>query len=133
MKILTALGLFCLMATAAHAGEPWPENVCHMLAGYERFDVEHYGGDPVKLALARNSLLQMLRNHCGLDVTAKEAGEVAPTRQGGGGWEPGPVIEFSKPPTTHCTTMSLGGGLSCITDRIARPRLFFSIKGDGPS
>jgi hypothetical protein len=115
MNILTTLGLFCLMATAAHAGEPWPENVCHTLAGYERFDVKHYGGDPVKLALARNNLLHMLRNHCGVDETAKEAGDVAATRQdggGGGGWEPGQVIEFSKPPTTHCTTMSLGGGLS---------------------
>ena len=85
MKILTALGLFCLMATAAHAGEPWPEDVCHTLTRYERFDVKHYGGDPVKLAFARNNFLHMLRNHCGIDVTAKEAGDVAVARSQGGG------------------------------------------------
>jgi hypothetical protein len=99
------------MATAAHAGEPWPENSVTRLPAMNGLTFKHYGGDPVKLALARNNLLHMLRNHY---ETAKEAGGVAATRQdgGGGGWEPGQIIEFSKPPTTHCTTMSLGGGLS---------------------
>jgi hypothetical protein len=54
--------------------------VCHTLARYERFDVKHYGSDPLKLAFARNNLLHILRSHCGVDVTAKEAGDVAVAR-----------------------------------------------------
>jgi hypothetical protein len=50
MKIVMTLGLLCLMTTAAHAGEPWPENVCHTLTGYEDRDIKRYGGDPVQLA-----------------------------------------------------------------------------------
>jgi hypothetical protein len=115
MKIAATVGLLCLMTTAAHAGEPWPKNICHTLTGYEERDIKRYMDDPVQLAFARNNVLHMLRVHCGVDTTAKLAGDVAATRQGdsgGGGWEPGQIIEFSKPPTMHCTTMSLGGGMS---------------------
>lgn len=123
MKIATTVGLLCLMTTAAHAGEPWPENVCTTLAKYEQKDIGYSKDDPIKLAYARSNVLRMLRNHCGVDIAAKEAADVAAVRSGtsytsnesgggGGGWQPGQVIEFNKPPTMHCTTMSLGGGMA---------------------
>lgn len=124
MKIVTTLGLLCLMATAAHAGEPWPENVCHVLAGYEQRDIQRYGKDRVELAFARTNVLHMLRNHCGVDITAKAAGDVAASQErasasGGGGGDDvdrstGGWIEIGprSKPSMHCTTMSLSGGLA---------------------
>jgi hypothetical protein len=121
--LLLTLAALCLMAAPALAGEPWPENICHVLTGYEQRDIRFYGNDPANLAFARTNVLHMLRNHCGVDITAKEAADVAATSGppapsysgnsgGGGGWiEPLDGPTRSKP-STHCTTMSLGGGLS---------------------
>jgi uncharacterized membrane protein YgcG len=130
MKKVLALILFCLMATTAHAGEPWPANVCETLAKYEQKDIGYAQGDPVKLAFGRSNVLRMLRNHCGIDIRAKEAADLAAVRagysgysDGGGGGDSGggggvgfvQPIEIDpnpKKPSMHCTTMALGGGMS---------------------
>ena len=122
MKIVTALALLCLMGTTAHAGEPWPANVCATLANYEQKDSKVSEGWPMKLAFARSNVLHMLRNHCGVDITAKEAADVAavsgPSYSGGGGGggsgeDRGTDVEIDMhKPSMHCTTMSLGGGMS---------------------
>jgi hypothetical protein len=125
MKIVTALALLCLMATAAHAGEPWPENICRVLAGYEQKDIRLSENAPKKLAYARSNVLHMLRNHCGVDISAKEAADVAAVSAavsgssqvssgGDSGGDHGVdfEVDFTKRSPTHCTTMALGGGLS---------------------
>jgi hypothetical protein len=52
-----------------------------VLAGYERKDIRLSENDPVKLAYARSNVLHMLRNHCAVDITAKEAGDLAACRR----------------------------------------------------
>jgi hypothetical protein len=122
MKILTTLALFCLMATAVHAGEPWPENVCRVLAGYEQRDIQRYGNNPVAVAFARSNVLNMLRVHCGVDTAAKIAADVAAAAASvpsqatsGDGVDHSIDVEIDSPRRSnsmHCTTMAMGGGLS---------------------
>lgn len=124
MKIsFAAVPLFCLLITAVHAGEPWPENVCRTLAGYEQKDIGYARGDLIKLAYARSNVLRMLRNHCGVDISAKEAADVAAVKAGtayGGSYsssdiDRGADVEIDSPRRSnsmHCTTMAMGGGLS---------------------
>jgi hypothetical protein len=125
MKILTAIGLFCLIATAAHAGEPWPENVCHALDGYAQRDVKRYGTNPVTLAFARTNVLNMLRVHCGVDTTATMKADVAATNSapspgGGGTIDPDDLAEINRAlagerkRSTHCTSFPMGGGMAAI-------------------
>lgn len=73
---IATLSVVSLIVTDVHAGEPWPENVCRVFAGYEQKDIGYAQGDLVRLAYSRSNVLRMLRNHCGADITAKEAADV---------------------------------------------------------
>jgi hypothetical protein len=115
------------MTTAAHAGEPWPENVCNTLTGYEQRDVKRYT-DPLTLAYARTNVLHMLKAHCGVETAETINADMAVRKGaaasggGGGGWsggggiDPDGLVEISpsRKPSTHCTSFPLGGGMAAI-------------------
>jgi hypothetical protein len=131
-NLLITLAAFGLMATAAHAGEPWPEKICNVLHGYERFDIKVSDHQPYKLAIARSNVLHMLRAHCGDDIREREAVDVKAVGGGDGGsvgvggggsdgdWQWGRDwgVEIGggsrRDNPTHCTSFPLGGGMAAI-------------------
>jgi hypothetical protein len=115
MKIVTTLVLLCLMATAAHAGERWPANVCAGIAKYEQDDEKIYGGSARNLAIVRTDLLLMLRDHCGIDTTPQMKADVAAIdahvarRKAAGGGGTSTVRPM------NCTTLRLDRDMSTTT------------------
>jgi len=69
-----------VMVSSAQAAERWPDNVCREVATIEKLDSKVYAGRPAALALARNDVLLMLQERCGVDVKAKMAADDAASR-----------------------------------------------------
>ncbi len=68
----TVIGVAAVLVVVPAWGVEWPTDVCRAIKKTEAWTVERYANAPVARARARGPLLALLRDNCGVDISAKE-------------------------------------------------------------